>query len=41
MSVQIIIVAVLFALMGIGAFVRPRTFVSPLPHYVSGRAAGP
>ena len=29
MSVQIIIVAVLFALMGIGAFVRPRTFVSP------------
>ena len=29
MSVQVIIVAVLFALMGIGAFVRPRTFVSP------------
>ena len=27
--VQITIVAVLFALMGIGAFVRPRTFVSP------------
>ena len=29
MSVQVIIVAVLFALMGIGAFVRPRTFVVP------------
>ena len=29
MSVQVIIVAVAFALMGIGAFARPRTFVSP------------
>jgi hypothetical protein len=29
MSVQEIIVAVCFALMGIGAFARPRTFVSP------------
>ncbi|HEX6859172.1 MAG TPA: DUF4345 family protein [Caulobacteraceae bacterium] len=29
MSVQVVIVAVAFALMGIGAFVRPRTFVSP------------
>jgi hypothetical protein len=29
MSVQVIIVAALFALMGIGAFARPRTFVSP------------
>lgn len=30
MSVQVGIVAFLFALMGLGAFVRPRTFVSPL-----------
>jgi len=29
MSVQEIIVAVCFALMGIGAFARPRTFASP------------
>ena len=29
MSVQVIIVAVAFARMGIGAFARPRTFVGP------------
>ncbi|HYG27561.1 MAG TPA: DUF4345 family protein [Caulobacteraceae bacterium] len=29
MSVQLAVVAALFALMGIGAFVRPRTFVAP------------
>lgn len=29
MSVQVIIIAVAFALMGIGAFARPRTFAAP------------
>lgn len=29
MDIRVIVVAVAFALMGIGAFVRPRTFVGP------------